>query len=70
MVSTEAEAADETEADIPPWLQQVRLHLAADELQLAVVCLLAELAEAAQNVQALHLLGNCYLAGAATCTSR
>lgn len=65
MVSTEAEAADETEADIPPWLQQVRLHLAADELQLAVVCLLSELAEAAQNVQALHLLGNCYLAGGA-----
>ena len=65
MVSTEAEAADETDASIPPWLQQVRLHLAADELHNAVVCLLAELAQAAQNVQALHLLGNCYLAGGA-----
>jgi|GEM_PF-140284 voltage-gated potassium channel len=65
MVSTEAEAADETDASIPPWLQQVRLYLAADDLHNAVVCLLAELARAADNVQALHLLGNCYLAGGA-----
>ena len=65
MVSTEADAADETDASIPPWLQQVRLHLAADDLHNAVVCLLAELARAADNEQALHLLGNCYLAGGA-----
>lgn len=65
MVSTEAEAADETDASSPPWLQQVRVHLAAAELHAAVVCLLAELAQSADNVQALHLLGNCYLAGGA-----
>lgn len=65
MVSTEAEAADETDASIPPWLQQVRMHLAGDDLHSAVVCLLAELARAADNVQALLLLGNCYLAGGA-----
>ena len=63
MASTEAES--ETEAAIPPWLQQAQAHLDAGAMPAAVLCLLAELAQAADNVQALLLLGNCYLAGGA-----